>query len=65
MLIAVFIFFFFKQKLLLNAFFSTTLIVLYHSNAQQFDNNKSLDSIPHPQNLNLFGELLTIALAKD
>ena len=43
---------------------STTLVVLYPSNTQEFD-YKSLDSIPHPLNLNLFGELLTLALAKD
>ena len=33
-------------------FFTTTLVVLYHSNAQEFD-NKILDSIPHPLNLNV------------
>ena len=38
MLVAVFIFSFFTQMLLLNAFSSTTLVVLYHSNAQEFDN---------------------------
>ena len=38
MLIAVFIFSFFTQTLPLNAFFYTTLVVLYHSNAQEFDN---------------------------
>ena len=37
MLIGVFIFFY-TQKLLLNAFFSSILVVLYHSDAQEFDN---------------------------
>ena len=46
MLVAVFIFSFFTQTLLLNAyFFTTTLVVLYHSNAQEFD-NKSLGFNP-------------------
>ena len=62
MLIAVFIFSFFTQTLLLNAFF--TLVVLYHSNVQEFD-NKSFGFNPNPLNLNLFGEMLTLALAED
>ena len=46
MSIAEFIFSFFTQTLLLNAFFfATTLVVLYHSNAQEFD-NKSLGFNP-------------------
>ena len=65
MLIAVFIFSFFTQTLLLSAFFfTTTLVVLYHSNAQEI-NNKSLGFNPSPLNLNLFGEMLTLALAED
>ena len=47
MLIAVFIFSFFTQTLLLNAFFTTTLVILYHSNAQEFD-NKSFGFNPSP-----------------
>ena len=46
-LIAVFIFSFFTQTFLLNAFFTITLVVLYHSNAQEFD-NKSLGFNPSP-----------------
>ena len=48
MLIAVFLFSFFTQTLPLNAFFLiTTLVVLYHSNAQEFD-NKSFGFNPSP-----------------
>ena len=45
-------------------FFSTTLVVLYHSTHKNLI-IKVLDSIPHPLNLNLFGEMLTLALAED
>ena len=48
MLSAVFIFSFFTQTLLLNAFFfTTTLVVLYHSNAQEFD-NQNFEFNPSP-----------------
>ena len=40
------------------------MVVLYHDNAQKFD-NESFDSVPHPLNLNLFGELLILSLAED
>ena len=60
MLIAVFIFSFFHTKTSTERFFSSFFpVVLYitHNNLKI----KVLDSIPHPLNLNLFGELLTLA----
>ena len=64
MVIAVFIFFF-TQKLLLNAFFSTTVVVFFITVTHKNLITKVLDSIPHTLTLNLFGELFTLALAKD
>ena len=64
MLIAVLIFFFFRTKASTERFFSTILVVLDHDNAQNLI-VKVLDLISHPLNLNLFGELLTLALTEN
>ena len=67
MLITVFIFSFLTQTLQLYAFFfTTTLVVLYHSNAQKFDNKSfGFNPLPAKPKLTVFGEMLTLALAED
>ena len=48
MLVAAFIFFFHTNASPKHFFFTTTLVVLYHSNAQEFD-NKSCGFGPQPK----------------